>query len=348
MHEYAHHFLDHAARLRDQQLARIDAEFEADLFAILNGIQAVEAPTAMYYFFDALARMEGYSKLPLTDDYESGSCRLGNVTNVTAFVGMVPMVLLDAAFGGGYVFQRNSASTITSTVQEHFGGTPPALDPGSCGRLAESVLNKAFGELRALALRMEPEAAFLLAKGEEVDVARARRLIGDLAQMATTFQYLDGVTTKSIALMLRRWGLEGRDLSPLIAEAGRVVDTAAVTDEFLSEDFGRLLQAQGLAVLQERVDLAPELRLAHGYSLLREAVAYNPAQSEAWINLAFVALKQGDCATAAEFAEPAANTATDEEQRKGVKFLAGRMREIAHDPELCRRDGAGFHPYQGL
>jgi DNA-binding SARP family transcriptional activator len=148
--------------------------------------------------------------------------------------------------------------------------------------------------------------------------------------------------------MLRGWGLKGRGLTPLVNEVDRLVDEQTVTQHFLSEDFGRLLQAQGLATLQERVDMPPQSRLDRSFSLLKRAVTYNPAQTEAWMNLAMIAFKRGDCASASRFAEHSVETNTEKADLEPAQFFATKMKEFSGDPEICRQNGAGFHPYTGL
>ncbi len=346
IHEYAHHFLDHFARIRANQVTRVDAEFEADFFAIMNGVQSAEPPSAMYYFFDALAKIEGNTQKLETPDYESGWCRSSNVESITGFTGAAPMLLVDAAFGGGYAFRRSSPSQVRAEAKRLFTGTPPALSPGSCGRIAKVALGDAFEELRRLYTRMEKDLEFLFAKKE--DVARANLLLRDLAEMSVSFRYMDGIAAKSMSLMLRSRGLDGRKLTPLVGRVDRLLDTPAVADKFLSGDFGRLLQAQGLAVLQERADLAAKARMDRSYSLFQRAVFYNPAQSEAWANLALIAFKRGDCAAAARFADRSVETLTEEEQLESAKLFASEMKKLSFDPEACRREGAKFHPYSGL
>lgn len=350
MHEYAHHFLDHFARIKTQKITRTDAEFEADLFAVLNGLQSADPVSAMYYFFGGVARIEHYTKKLATNDYESGSCRASNVDNITTFIGMIPISLLDAAYGGGYTFRRNSPSAIRSDAKKQFTGEPPDLKPGSCGRIAKVALGDAFKEQKQLYERMEKDLDFLFAKEKDLDVTRANRLLRDLSEMTKGFRYMDGVAAKSMALMLRNWGLKGRNLTPLIAQVDRLLDTSAVTDNFLSEDFGRLLQAQGLATLQERADLMAQSRMDRSFSVLERAVFYNPAQSESWINLAFIAFKRGDCAAAASFIDHAAATLSpaETERQQSTEFLARKVKEWSRDPERCRAEGAKFHPYPGL
>jgi len=348
MHEYAHHFLDHFSRIRVQQVTRVDAEFEADFFAVMNGVQSAEPPSAMYYFFNGLAEIERHTKKLATPDYESGRCRSGNVVNITGFFGVTPMLLVDAAFGGGSNFRRSSPSQVRAFAKKQSTGAPPALISGSCGRIAKVALGAAYEELKILYGRMDKDLDFLFAKEE--DVARANRLLRDLAEMSVKFRYMDGIAAKSMSMMLRSRGLEGRELTPLVGQVDRLLNTPAVADKFLSGDYGRLLQAQGLSILQERVDLTAKSRMDRSYALFQRAVFYNPDQHEAWMNLAMIAVKRGDCAAASRFVNRAIDTYTEnkDDHRKSLEAFASTMKKLSIDPEACRKVGAEFHPYPGL
>jgi hypothetical protein len=144
--------------------------------------------------------------------------------------------------------------------------------------------------------------------------------------------------------------LKGRALTGLVGEVERLLADTTASANFESEDFGRLLQAQGLATLQERTDLRPQARLNHAFSLLERSVYYNPAQAEAWMNLSFIAFKRADCASAAGYVENSAATLTStrDNDRESVVSTARAFREWAADPETCKARSAGFHPYPGL
>lgn len=347
MHEYAHHFLNHFSRIQTGALARIDAEFEADLFCVLNGVQAAEPPSATYYFFAGVESIERHSARTHTPDYESAQCRAGNVDNITGVFGIAPMVLLDASYGGGFTLRRNSADVVHRVAQQALPAQPRAAT-GACSRIGAVALPDAYQELRLLYARIDQDADVLLDDREQFDTARALALMEDVSRMSEDFRYMRGVAAKSTALVLRRWGLDGRDLSPLLAKMETRLDPAHLGDELLSEDYGRILQALGLAMLQERQDVAVDARLSRSHALLEQAVVYNPAQSEAWVNLAFIALKQGDCSRAAEYADWAADTASEEQHRQSSRQLAAAMRSFAEQPSVCLAQGQRFHPYPGL
>ena len=347
MHEFAHHFLGHGGRIAAQQLSRIDAEFEADLFAVTNGAQAGETVSALYYLFSPLADVEGRTSKSSTPQYESAACRASNVENITAQVGIVPLLLADSAAGGGTYLSRNSPASARTLGKQEFARPAPGPTPETCGRIAKVALGDARQELKQLYQRMEKDFDWLFADQMRADAAQANRLLHDLSEMANNFRYMGGIAAKSAALLLRQWGLKGRDLSPLAAEAERLIDAQVGSGELLSEDLGRLLQAQGLATLQERVDLAPAARLQRADAQLQRAVRYHPAQSEAWTNLAFIAFKRGDCAAASRFGERAAAT-TESKNVDDMQGFSDAMKGFVRDPDACRQQAAQFHPYPGL
>lgn len=348
MHEFAHHFLDHLNRLASQQISRIDAEFEADLFAFMNGAQAGEPPSALHYLFNPLAVVEAKRTKAQTPQYESADCRAGNVENITAQVGIVPMLLADASFGGGAYLARNNAASTREMANQALAGPAPALRPDTCARIAKVALGQARQELKQLYQRLDKDFEWLFTTQAVPDAARVNRLLADLSAMAASFRYMGGMAAKCAAMVLRQWGLKGRNLAPLVAEAERIADAQAANGELLSEDLGRMLQAQGLATLQERTDLAAATRLQRADSQLQGAVRYNPAQGEAWTNLAFIAFKRGDCLTAANLGDAARASATRPADANDMRGFSGTMKELARDPAACRRQAATFHPYPGL
>ncbi len=132
-------------------------------------------------------------------------------------------------------------------------------------------------ELRQLYVRMEKDLDFLFAARIDLDAARAGHLLHDLSQMSESFRYMDGVAAKCIAFIIRGWEIKGRRIMPLIDSVEQVPNKQAVTEHFLSEDFGRLLLEQGLAILQEQVDMPPQDRLGRSFFILERAVNFNPA-----------------------------------------------------------------------
>jgi hypothetical protein len=353
MHEYAHLLLNHPERLQAHQIERADAEFEADIFAILNAIQIGEPSFAMHYFFGPMATIESRTTKLTTADYEPSACRDNNAVTITGSTGgILPMLLVDASFGGNYGFSRNSPDFIRKQAQAYLSKPPvPASDP--CGKVGNVPLQATFDELRQLYSRMEPDLDLLFSLNQkeiERSTPGVARLAADLAAMSMRFRDMNGVAAKCLALMLRKWGLNGHNLTPLIGSPA-LFDASGVTDNFLSEDFGRLLQAQALAILQERVDLATPVRLDQANSYLLRAVVYNPRQAESWSNLAMIALKRGDCGSAAGFSERAVATSTDTNHKEALdaqRFISTKMKELAADPKACAAAAVHVHPYPNL
>jgi len=349
-HEYAHHYLNHLRRIAAKQVTRIDAEFEADLEAVTNGVQTGEAVTSMYYFFHGLADIEKATRTLSTPDYESGACRASNVENITGFVGILPLVLLDAAGGGGVTLSVNSPTALRAAVRDRRDKGVPSLGPDACGRIAKVALGRTHAELMELGERLGLDAELLFSVDKEIDAERAVRLVADVAAMAERFQYVDGIATKSLAYMLRNWGLKGRDRTPLIGTVDRILANAKLVANLQSDDYGRLLSSQALAVLQGRADLPAAVRLERASQALQKAVRYNPLLTEAWMNLAFIAFMRGDCSAAAAHAarSVATHTSDDRQAKESAAFFAQSMKQWSTDPATCKAEGAKFRPYRGL
>ena len=138
-------------------------------------------------------------------------------------------------------------------------------------------------------------------------------------------------------------GLSDGDLAPIVAAVDNVV-----AEDFLAGDFGRLLQMQGLAIVQERVDLRSEVRVSHGRQLLERAVYFNPELADAWMNLAFLRFMAGDCDAAVEAAARSSATSSTDEQSKCADQVTQLLSRWKGNPRACAAEGAKFHPYPGL
>ena len=348
MHECAHHYLGHFDRMRMKEITREDAEFEADLFAVLNGIEAGEPPSSMYYFFKALADIEASTHGLGSVGYESFSQRNRNITSIVAYLGAECSILVDAAFGGGFHFRGNSAEHLRSACNNLHHSLEPDFDTTACGRIAATTLITMRSELHLLLERLANDAELLFSADDTFNISRATGLVEDLIDASKHLQHLNGVAAKCLALFLRRQGLQGRALAPITDIVEMLADDESVAGVFHCGDIGRIHQAIGLSILQERIDLKSENRLDLARTRLLQAVALNPEQSEAWINLAFVAFKQGHGDQAASFADSALATLTDEAQRSSTQYFMEKMREFAYDNGTCIAMAAEFHPYDGL
>lgn len=340
-HEYAHHFLDHFKRIKAKEISRIDAEFEADYFSMVNGVQHGEAAAAMFYLFKGLADIEQYTDASVTREYESATCRATNVVNITGFMGTAPIILLDAA-RGGYRIRRNSA-VIEDVAKKQFGPGPPAMDPRSCGKLAKVVLDDAHTELKQLYLRSAKDSDLLLVKDEQMNTNRTMSLLRDLSEMARKFRHMNGLAAKSASIVAQRLG-RYRDKRPVAEAIDSLIANKAVTDNLISEDYGRFLNTQGLSIFQERTDLPAQTRINRSYDALQRAVFYNARLSEAWASLALIAFMKGDCEAASRFSSQSAATAAETENRERVNFFTSKMEEFSRDPKTCMAEGAKFRP----
>jgi hypothetical protein len=347
MHEYAHHFLDHFDRIAGGQIERIDAEFEADFFAIMNGVQHGEPVSSMYYFFAALADIERHTDALVTPRYESGTCRALNVENITGVIGVAPIIIMNVAYGGQYSFSTLDVSDVTAYRDELFGSGVQPLHDGSCGRIAESVLSEAFLEMRTLYDRVAAESTILMGDDLDADTTRIRALLADLIKLSQDFEYVNGVSAASASLILRKRNLEGYSLKPFVGAIDTLTESEDASANLLSGDFGRLLQAQGLSVVQERTNLPLDTRLDEAFALLERAVYSNPIQSEAWMNMALIDFKRGNCADAARYSENALRTLNPEEDPGPTEFFVSSMQQLSTDPEACIAEAARF-PYPDI
>lgn len=340
-HEYAHHFLDHFKRIKTKNITRPDAEFEADYFSILNATQGGQVPSAMIYFFNGLSKIEGYTDALVTPEYESAGCRAKNVANITIFTGAAPMALIATASGSGSQLERNSLTNVEAAAMPQFGNDPPRIG-SSCGKLAEEVLKKAYEELKQLYLRMSRDSSLLLAKDEEMHVDQAVSLLYDLSDMTSRFTFMNELaakTTSSIALRLTLH-YKKRPISEVIE---RIINTNNVKDNIISEDYGILLNIQGLYILQERTELPDRIRYDRSYDILQRAVLYNPHISNAWMSLSFIAFSKGDCTAALRFSRQSVATLTQPEHRELITNFIAKMEKYSLDQKSCVAEAAKFH-----
>ena len=82
--------------------------------------------------------------------------------------------------------------------------------------------------------------------------------------------------------------------------------------------------------ISDTLSIQREARLRRSEELFRGSVHYNPAMSESWANLAYIAFIDGDCDAAAEFGSKAVETNRSDEQREGfARFLEGMAGDVA-------------------
>jgi hypothetical protein len=343
MHEYAHHFLDHFERI-GHEITHEDGEFEADLFAIMNGAQVGDHSNAMLYFFHVLESIEGHTRKLTTASYESSYCRCKNVVNIVRTIGLAPLLLLDASAGGNLELKRNSPSKVRS-YSANFVGKPPPLMAGSCGHIAGVALDETFEEMKQLYDLVQKDVDLLFGNDDGWKLARVNRLVEDLSQMSGRFRYLNGLAAVIESRVLFRW--DGNHLPSLIVQLDLLNGLHSVAGNFPSSDFGRLLLAKADGILGNGTTLTLQQRIDQSLPLIQQAVAYNPHLAEAWTRLAFIAFKRGDCAEAARFADRIVEThnphQNQDNEAEHVRLFAIMMKNMADYPDVCKAKAARFH-----
>lgn len=338
-HEYAHHLLDHFNRV-PSAIARIDAEFEADFYAILNGVQMGEAPPAMGYFFKEMAEMERQSEGLASRDYESSACRATNVADISDALGIAPMLLLDRVSDEGKFHNRDLTLGKVSDELEQSG--EPSVSPDSCGRLAQTVLRKARAELLTLTRLVAPYEALLVRRTAEqgdsagglgLNAPQIFTLIDQVQGASRGMVHLKGLAVGTLAMLIRRVSLDGGE-DAVSRQLDDIIQSLAV--DIVSADYGRLLGVRALTALYGARDQPLAPRLDSAEPMFRKAVTFLPALSEAWMNLAMIALVRGDCGKAAELEDKAAHTA-EESGRANLEDLRDALLRANADPDACAK-----------
>jgi tetratricopeptide (TPR) repeat protein len=333
-HEYAHHLLRHADRMGSGSIARIDAEFEADFYAVLNGVQAGEFPGAMSYFFDVMADMEPEAKR--SPDYESGKCRATNIHDITNVFGLTSMMMVRFAFADRQ-FKLTPEVELPKVARELAERGAPKPSEKSCGRLSGVVLREAHVELASLTALMAEYAHLLPRRNGELalEEPEALTLIERLQEQARGFKHIRGLAAQILSAIVSRVSLAVTE-----AEVSRRLDAAVdlTADDMLSGDYGRLLNEKALHVLYN-TDGPAAARIDAAKPLFESAVTFQPAAHEAWANLAMIAYYKGDCRKAAELADEAVRTAADKDQRGKTESLRSAWRKLISNPKLCAELG---------
>jgi hypothetical protein len=331
--------LRHFDRIGSGSLARIDAEFEADFYAVLNGVQIGENPGAMYYFFDVLADMEAQSEAMRSPDYESGECRARNINDITALFGVAPMLLVDFAAAEGSFRNLTPEVELPKVARELAERGAPKPSAKACGRVSEIILREAHAELASLTALMAEYARLLPKRRGELAIEdpQAFTLVERLNEQARGFNHLKGIAAHVLSIIVGRVGLAG-----LQAKVARQLDAVVESnaDEILSGDYGRFLKVKALHVLYDTEGPAAP-RIDAAKTLFESAVTFLPDASEAWMNLAMIAYARGDCRKAAELADKAARTASDKASREQAEWLRNEMRGMSN-PQRCAEAGASF------
>jgi tetratricopeptide (TPR) repeat protein len=336
-HEYAHHLLRHFDRIGSGGLPRIDAEFEADLYAVLNGVEAGEFPGAMSYFYEVVAKMEAQSKSMRSPDYESGDCRATNIRDITNVFGLTSMMMVRFAFADREI-NLTPEVELPKAARELAERGAPKPSEKSCGRLSGVVLREAHVELASLTALMAEYANLLPRRNGElaIEEPEAVTLIERLQEQARGFKHIRGLAAQVLSAIVSRVALAGEE-----AKVSRRLDAAveSIADDIQSGDYGRLLKVKALYVLYS-TDGPAAARIDAAKTLFESAVTFLPNASEAWANLALIAHYKGDCRKAAELADEAVRTAVDKDQRREEESLRNAWRKLSSNPKLCAELGA--------
>ena len=341
-HEYGHHLLKHQQKVGAGALARIDAEFEADFYAMSNAVQSGQIGSAMYYFFKGLADVESYSKTLKYSDYESGACRATNVNDITGVFQIYPLVVIDAVNGGGR-FDSNSPAFLRATAKQMQSEKPPAPSSDSCGRLRGAVMREAHEEMLRIVTAVADygDILFVDRRDAGADFAlrgpRVYELIDRLRSESSNFRYVRGIAAQIISRLIQRVEFGGtRDA--LVRQLDDIL--AGFADDILSGDYGRILKVKGLNVLYETSGAPLGARMAEAKGIFESAVTFLPESSESWMNLAFIALAHGRCGKAADLSRQSALYAA-----KGSEDMANEFRDRMDEAvatNTCERQAKRF------
>ncbi len=336
-HEFGHHLLQHDKKLDSGSVSRIDAEFEADFYALKNEAQNGRL-SGLYYFFQPMSIVENYTDKLNTPEYESAHCRASNAASIIDLFGIAPILLLDTVEGGGTRFRKPpKLSDIRADVAA--AGAPKPRDP-ACSRLATTMLAQAHEELLGLVGLIENNVELL--KGvpgrvyeiEQMDqkFPRLAKLINDLESMEQSSIELKELDASLISYLLIRIHLSSGD-SEQSTQFGQLIDRAIKISaaDIMATDYSRLLQIQGVRILYGPGAL--EARIDKSEPLLRRATEVNPGLAESWMNLALISAARGNCAAGADLAKKSASMASGDD-RESAASVGNGLRAIS-DRRKC-------------
>lgn len=349
-HEYYHHYSGYLSRDPEAGIHRVEEEFLADFYAITDAMQSGLPATAIFYFFYGVSAVEAQQIRPNVQEYESGFCRATNVTNITKAIGLIPTILIDAAWGGGVRFSLNSPGSAREYINSFMDWPEPVLENGSCSYIDAALLKKVFAETRQIASRMARDLDILFASDENVDDKIVGSLIYDFSEMTRSFEYLRGVSSKILAILLSRWRVNGQDVSRHMERVETIINNDRISGDIQSDDYGRIIMSYALALLQERDDLPAPIRLERSAAMLDRALQYNPRLTDAWTNLGLIAFMQGDCTAAARHIRMSIAT-RNQDDKKGLETATSLEKifgVLSENPERCREEGKRSHLYKGL
>jgi tetratricopeptide (TPR) repeat protein len=341
-HEFAHILLDHANRVMKGEIARIDAEFEADFYAMQSAAQTGEI-MSLGRFFEMLAKIENHSNIVRSQAYESAECRALNITQTGDAIGYGATVLIAATAGSEVTPFLNRLAKLFKQKQNE----PVSRSSDSCGRLRESVLRKSEAEINNLFELIVPYSEMLATSPGKKDkpwtrvalgaAPRAQELVLRIQARSRSYAYMTGLANRMISHLVQRIGYDGNPKN-----FGKLVDKVIELSQkdLIASDYGRILKVKGLIILYDSPNIPLEQRLDQAKLLLEKAVYMLPTSAEAWLNLGFIAFARGDCIKAAELTDKAIAVTQSDAMATPEEFR-GRMRELI-DNGRCEEESANF------
>lgn len=346
LHEYAHFFFDHHQRIQRGEIKRIDAEFEADFFAITQSAENVAYPWAMAYFFKTMSGIE-FAAHSSSEEYENSYCRRENVVAIGDLYDAIPVQMINLVLGHKQHFTREDYA---SNFGKFMHTSTPAFDKDRCSKLSTSYLRQAHAELVAIYQRLYADVDWLLQQDQNVwpgglpANASVIALQRDLLNMAASFQRLNSLAATLASMVTRRIGLhEPKTVTLPFVQS--LLANATVAQSMPSSDYGRLLGEYGLALVYTP-SADSKSRLQEVKRVFLNAVQYNPALTESWYHLGFVALIEGDCSSAADRMAKAVETCTSEDARPLFEHFAENLRVAARNGKCSAWSAQASEDYQ--
>ena len=345
-HELAHHLFDHFDRIESGDIPRVDAEFEADFYAIQWAIEDGRAYSALAYLSRAMevvdaAAATASDKAPGPSDasYESWSCRYHNVErSISAFSG-APFVFREVMLNhrAANAAGQTLAEQLSWAIDDLSNADPVAAAPEGCSRLGTQVLKEArqemLGIMRAYQAHRDvfivvpdmTDGTFEpLASGASVDALEA------IAGQMRRSRHLRTLTSGVVSFTVQRAGHTNGLQLPDEWLFGLRSDLAQRAS---GRNYGRFLN--GLAARYLEFVSTPE-----GRSVLKplyeESSRYLPDSTDTWANLGLIAMYERDCRKAIEYLDLSVEFANPGPAQEFAESTRDFFRQAARQqPEKC-------------
>lgn len=309
-HELAHIVLDHSNKIAEQKMLRIDAEFEADLAAIVSSLQTGRIHTALAYFFGPLSAFHQATGFQTSNHYESLECRNKNVADV-AMVGGAALFFQSFATGEATTSNMNMREAMESILSTTGAADESRFEDVGCGRLKGETLLAIRQEIRTMGNFLVDN--FELFRGIEPETEGVRmgvqfsspNTIVAILDLIDQSPNLSPALSRTLSMYLQRaTQMDEFEIDDQLED--RILRTAY--DVGSSQTYGRTLAA--LAFRYIGPDGSPTNR-DRAVDLFEEAVVFNPWISEAYVNLAMILFTDGKCEIARRHAARSYFTANE-------------------------------------